>query len=779
MPLTEEEQRVKNALLAARYIEEYRVAGAMFFQQIEDFLTLPLDTLSPAQKANIYKQADRALAVSATLNAEENSFELVKCWQMVNLARNLAVADHKKKLRDPELVELKAKYLVGLRGIFTQLISQLPREMQVLKVFYTVGDYDSIDSYLTHYLEVNGEEEYAALVTNLGADITAASRERAAVSLNKRPGFANLAQEMREELIGQRAYMIRLRAFLDLSDLTGEDPLRKELYALSEQLEENIKNALENNRNLTKARADYKNIQDGIAKQEDAIMQRVFVQRVKERAPTAKTAGKAAGAGMLAWYLGLVSAPLLTIAATAAAAAIVGPARYEAKETMKAVELEESKQLAKELDPVDFLFINKIDEKWGKYTGLPVEKMRVRGDTAEQRIGKEIGQRIKENIQEPVSAATKTAVSTGLSILIALFTLTIAGLLLNLIILTILFPPLWPIWVVFAASAFIGLGAWQIMHPESRPADKIFRVASSITFYVATTFNLLMSPMRALTASIKQGRVLASAFYLVGGIVFGVFGVAMVPIVTPPMLVATILGFSAGGYLRLSFSQIMDRIFYRPVREIKEYNAANYAAKDAVYKELALTREQVARLEQLYPGISKELNEIFNDRLNELKQQLAQLRSGANLAEIEQLTMRVDELERVWKMIGRDIDNLINNDIPKNRLRLCNNIDNYLSNRFYSEREIFLEKAKARKNERGTAQPAAEPKAKPAEQKRGRMQFWFKTKATPAAETKKLIGASPSFKMKFATDYDAERAQLDKLTSLHTKMERVRAQLGN
>lgn len=770
MPLDDEEQRAKDALLAQQYIDDYRAAGGMYLMQVEDFLSLPLDRLTSQQKANIFKHADRALAISTMLEGDQHNFELIKCWQMVNLARNIAVADYKKKLRDQKLAQVKAKYLVGLRNIFLEVVPQLPPEMQLLKIFYTLGDYASIEDYLTRFLEVNDEESYKELVEGLSADVTTAATQRASETLEKRnPGFIRLPVAMRNELIAQRAYIIRLHAFLDLSDVSPDDPLRKEIYALSEQLEANIKAALENNRALVYAQADAKSIRADIAKKEDAMMKRIFVQRVQARAPERETVGKAAGASMVAWYLGLVSMPVLAVAATAAAAAVAAASGYEAKETMQGAELGETKLLARELEPVDFMYINKIDSAWQRYTGTPVEKMHITGETIKQAAKRRVGEVIEENIQTPIQEATKPMITGLVSILIALFTITIASLLVSLIVLNILFPPMWPIWVVLGASAVIGFGAWQILSPQSRPANKLMNFASSVTFYVATTLNVLTSPIRGLANNVRQGRVLASIFSLVSGIVFGAVGAVLVPILSPLLLGAGILGAVAGAYLGFSFSQITNQIFFKPVRVIKEYNAAS----DAVKKEMTLSREQVAKLEQLMPGISKELKDIFQARLAELKNEVAQISIRSNPNDIRNITYKVEDLEDVWAAICNDIEMVIRNDSKESRTLLCYRIDGFLTERFNIERDAYIDKARARKNAHEEVHPGSEEaKAKYVELKRGKMQFSKDKKTT---EAKKMVGASPSFNMKFAADYGDERKMLDKLTSLHEKVARIRA----
>lgn len=725
-----------------------------------------------SSKTETLQNAERAMTMSQAFNQSTKINDYISAWRIVNSARSVAYYEFLQSPKNKDLAAQKGKYLVAAREIFGKMIVNLPPEMQLLKVFYTIGDYGNVEKYLMQFAAVqNDPAKYSAMIQQMQQDVEAASKARAAESLNKQEGFSGLPQNVQQELITQRAYIIRLRAFISFSDLGSDDPLRKQLYDFSTQLDENIKNAILKTQSLEQSKQDYARIKVEIAKRDTEMRKRIFFQQFTDK--TSAVLG--AGGAMTAWLLG--GGVPGAAAATATVATAVAKSAYEANYMLKGEEVEADKALLEKVNPVDYEFIASMDKVWGEHTAKPIGKVNIVGETlteagirkgneavagAQSAFGNVIGKAWAFVSGKILNFVANLSPKTKALLAFAVFITVI----LPIIMIVIFIPPLWPLLIIAATMIGASIVAKQLGIPLTKAAGASMNVIRNTTLTVANTVNYVLSPINSLVANLKQGKIGSAALSIGAAIAVGVAGAVLLPVALPGFLIAGAVGGIAGAYLGLSFGESIN-YFYNQPKEIAR--TLNTARKEVKGMHIDLSVEQIKNLNALYPGFSDKLQKHFKEWHADLFKQVKELQKQASPDPdvIAKLAASLSRIENDWQEISIAIDNL-----PHTTELLCKLLEDSLHDRYEEKRAEFIAQAEARKTGAAPDKEEAKPAAYK-ERDRHFMGFGAKSTKRSAAE---VIGPAPSFKVAYNdVNYAKERAQLKEMADIMSIVGSIRS----
>lgn len=205
-----------------------------------------------------------------------------------------------------------------------EVLKKLPMELQWLKALYGIGDLDKIVELIQKYLQIDqsnkkelfdffkGSSAYvdaqltAAAITSLqrsgsqtfvsaqakvemrdnpaGAMLNdfifsenVSDRTQSEIENYKRDiNFDSLPEDVRKSLTEQRKYVIELSSQLELSNINPDDPIYKDLQTYYTRLQNNINNALLNQKDFAHSQADFTKIKADIEKRRDEIYRKAF-----------------------------------------------------------------------------------------------------------------------------------------------------------------------------------------------------------------------------------------------------------------------------------------------------------------------------------------------------------------------------------------------------------------------------------------------------------------------------------------------------------------------
>ncbi|HSX19762.1 MAG TPA: hypothetical protein VLG38_01405 [Gammaproteobacteria bacterium] len=703
-------------------------------------------------------QTARTTAIQSLMGGETGSTPLFK-----NSRHALAAAPAAgfKKLAKTSMLQDVAAYIQGWWN--STPAKPATEEDAKIKAELAAIEEKNKDRNLKH------KEELADLKKNETA--TMADVEKAAQELRNQTRFADLSPDDQQQLIEQRMFIIKLNSYLQLSDIDHADPLYKDLDQYYSTLRKNIDNALTNERDLNKSKEDFVRIKAEIDAREGEIATKVFRSRFYTT-----TNVKAAGAVMTGiggvWWAG----PIGQVTAVALAGAAIGGFYKDAADQGRQVAAElvaDDKKVVEELaSSGDVKFIQEMDEffsvKTGKEEVIPEVEQTVLGQIQGAGAGAMRG------AQEGATYVGGIAKSAAMNYLrnnypkIAQMIDTfleywtpermkrmakLVAVILPILIITSLFPPLWPVFFALSALIVVSLAAWAMGVPVARYATNLMEGASALTQGITNGVNFLMRPMFGLAASLKQGNTGFSIAAVGVAVLAAIAGAVLLPLAFPAFAGAALVGGIAGAYLGLSATEIVKNIFVKPMQVA--IKTVEVERKIEATPEMTLSLDQRKVLNELYPKFDEKLMNHFKSRHDDLIDRIkaASAISPPDPELVDQIAADVKELEANWIEIKQAINDLdvknIKADFAKGEPpRIFELLSNYARKQYAAERESFMHS-----------------KPKPyTERQRQKMMLGATESATKATP----VGAAPSFKMDFAVDYEAKRDKIQQLKDLST-----------
>lgn len=774
------------------YAVQYEQRGDQIFEIFDGVVHTYLKDITEDEMNRELAWAENASVIAAKISSGKLELKhyrgLFSCWRMVNHARNVVYGEYKKDRSKLELLHANNRYLAQSKKIFTKLTECLPPEMQLLKVLYSIGDYDRINTImvayeqlLNHYKGDIPKQVYVEFIQAMFVAVTAANRQHAEATLARRIDVKTFPAA--KDLIAQMEYLQRLRAFLFFEQYDINDPLRKELDALSNKLDENIRKAILPNRTLNNAAQDLEEINLELKSNDSELMRHLFIEKVEARlwqtAPVIPLAGLWLGGAIAAYVVG--------------ASAVESASMQSSKQSL------EAQRLASKLDPIDFLFIHQVDKLMGVHTAAPVDERDITGETVATKaqsagvklidnvvdhLMRDDGERgyISQKVANKLHKKVQPKISAASNFIAALFVMTAFNSLASMIALAIVFPTAVPIALATAGvSSLIGFAGWQLLAPGSTIPEKMMRVSTAITYRVALTFNYLLSPMRSLKDNVNERRILASMGSFMGSVLGTLASLVMLPLAIVPVFTATVLGFvsaiapikdAKGVERRRTFKEITDTIFSVPIHVVQRRNEVFAANK----KMFVLTQAEINDLKRIVPQVHLErlmklLEAYRSERFSSAQKQLQEIGNNYNPELIVQLANDVYRIESDCQVTEALLQTLIaikdtEEAQPKIVEKLIQHIDQFLQQEFAEERKKYVTVCAARK-EANAIEPQAPVKTKP-----GVMRFSSQDARVKAAE--KILGTPPQFEMEYAVDYGKERIQIERIAEMHQLFNRLR-----
>lgn len=325
------------------------------------------------------------------------------------------------------LIERQKINLVGLqaqeRSELDKTLAEVPGEMQLwLALLLNLGEQEKVITYLKQYLKILSDAQVLyttqtllmrimmdtnaiinkhATTALLRESITSSVEATAVEGIRMLAGeskaekqsdievqfkFQDLPDDVQEQLIAQRACLIRLHLYMKLDNVRTENP---ELYnKLSEYykfLEKNIKNALLAQRNIAKFSQDIAKIKAELAAREAEMVKYIFRKKFYTKTNAKVAVGAAVSSSVLSWLLG-ISAPFQTFNAGGIGMGYVLYSKSISESKQQAVaEMAADNELFNNPDiaPIDKALIGELDKKFTAGTAKSLQDIKIAEQTVD------------------------------------------------------------------------------------------------------------------------------------------------------------------------------------------------------------------------------------------------------------------------------------------------------------------------------------------------------------------------------------------------------------
>jgi hypothetical protein len=605
-------------------------------------------------------------------------------------------------------------------------------------------------------------------------DMSTQERREAIENIQNESRLLDLPPDVQQKLIEQRAFLIKMSAYLDLSDLPADNPLRLELIADYKKLENNIHNVLINHQNIEQAERDSAAVKAKLEAREQELATHIFRQKAYTttyaKAAVIGVVGGAA-ATKIAWMFGYGN--LGNLAGVYAVGTI--PALYEianeesqkmAKEEMRAAGLNE------DMNAIDAAYIMQVDKIFSMQTAKPKSEIHVKQDSV---IGLSKKIAWKSWIQFPLRIFNKLP----LPIRVIVGTIIVVTVVAPLVLLVAFVPPAWPVAATVGAVLLTAAAAYGVNAYGGGVARGLVSGSSAVSRAGIATLEFVTRPFRDLATNFREGNLQRGILKVGLAIAVGAIGAVVLPIALPSMALAAAIGGLAGAYLGMSAGSVGERLHVDVTKPMEIVDVTYVKKLDDFDKprNFELTGDQVDFLKSLtnIQGFDAKFKALFIDRHADIVARINAERSK-NLHDPEvvaKITHDGEKLIEDWHEILNTVGN------PE---EFCNVLDRIVFEQAQVEREKLLKTAKSRSSSPVPSAAGVEGEKK-LYSERVRKMVGFGAKKNGQVEPESyqdLTMKKPDFNMEEnQVNYRQERAAMDKLIEMQNISKTIRQHIRN